>query len=184
MIITLNINRIKHGNELWEIFTTFPKNSLIVDKHRAIYFALWYYRNKNSLADILPLRRIIHNKDNTVYVYDFKNINVPQTKQIKIQYSPILGEKKCRVCCYEKTINQKSICLMRGVANGKHSHFKCPYWTEDFGTLRTNHALHNTRRSGENESSDRRVFGNIREHDREHKTYRTNHDSVVRAILR
>lgn len=184
MIITLNINRIKHGNELWEVFTVFPKNSLVVDPHRAIHFALWYYRNLNSLANRLPIRDIIYNKDNTVFIYDFENIDAPQTQQIKIQYSPVLGEKKCRVCCYERIINQKSFCMMRGVANNKNSHFKCSYWTEDFETLRTGHALHNARRSVEDARTDQRVSGNIRQHNREHKTFRRDNAHSLRAILR
>lgn len=161
MIVTLNINRIKYGNSLWEIFTASPKNRFIVDPHRAIHHALWYQRNLNSLASVLPLQSIAYNKDNTVFIYNFENIEVSQSQQIIIQYSPILGEKKCRVCCYEKIINQKSFCVMRGVANGKNSHFKCSYWTEDFKTLRIPNALYYTARSNKNATFDRRIYGTV-----------------------
>lgn len=153
MMVTLNINRIKHGDELLEIFTVFPRNSIMFDRHRAIYLALWYCRNKYSVANILPLKKTTINKDNTVYTYDFQNIDVPQNQQIKIQYSPVLGEKTCRVCAYECVIHNKSVCLMRGVPNKKNSHYKCAYWTESPETLRISHALHNPRRPKENRAN-------------------------------
>lgn len=152
MMITLNIQRSKVGNEIWETFTVFPKTSFARDPHRALFFMIWFARNKCSLANKLQLKKIIYNKENTIYVYPFTNIDTLQTEQIKLQYSPILGEKKCRVCRYES--EDQKFCLMRGKRLKKNSHYKCLYWSEKLMTQKgRQHALHHCRRSKE----DRRI---------------------------
>lgn len=183
MKVYLNINRLQHKNELWEIFTVFPNNRLIYDSHRAINFAIWKERNKHSIAEILPLKTITTTHEHTIYTFDFVNINVPLNEQIIIQYFPVLGEKKCRTCCYERVINNKSFCLMKGIKNGKNSHYKCFYWTEDFNTLRANNALYYTRRSKEDGSVDERISGNIQLRRKHQSSHRTNNDHTFCSVL-
>jgi len=184
MIVFLTINRIKQDNEILELFTAYPKSSLLYDQHRAINFVLWYLRGKHSIANIIEIKDIKFNKDSVLYKYNYQPINVPLHQIIPIQYFPVLGEKKCRLCCYERVINNKSFCLMRGVANKPKSYYKCLYWTETFQTLRHSHALHHTRRSKEDASVDRRISRDISGRRKLKFSDRTNNDYTICSILR
>jgi len=133
MRITLDINRVKRGNEIWETFTVSPNNSFIKNPKRAIFNILWFLRNHYSIGDKFPLKRILEFPDRVIYVYDIVELhNVDLHCSINLNYFPVLGTKTCKVCRNECVIQGEAYCYLKGKKLDKHSHYKCREWSEKF----------------------------------------------------
>jgi len=135
VIVKLDINRFKKGNEIWEIFTVLPQLNYIFESNRAIYFELWRQRNLHSIHHLFRLLYIKEFRNKIIYIYEYDPdptlLNTLQLNEtIEIEYFPVLGTKKCSTCYNETIIDNKSYCTKRGKMNEKYSYYKCLYWVE------------------------------------------------------
>lgn len=133
MIITLNINRIKNNNIITEIFSWVPANNHIIkSNNRQIFFIIRKHINDNAIHKYnYKLIDINYFNDKIIYTYQYKNNKyIPElNKQIKINYLPVLGTKKCSNCNHRIIYKGKYFCLQRGIKLTKEW-YKCMEWFE------------------------------------------------------
>ena len=141
MIITLEFNRVKSEDKIIETIRITPKNSLLVDRSRSLYYCIWYLSHIKSIGKFYNLLERKENIDNIINIYEYSpGKPVPKLNEKHyFKYIPVLGKKKCTKCIHYWHYNEeKQFCKVRGKRlNGDYWH-KCGWWFEK----RRNHLTH------------------------------------------
>jgi len=159
MKITVNAVRMKQKEKIIEIFTWNPIVSLANDTHRQLHNLISFAINTISMhKKEFKLLDIEYNKNNKIYVYNYKNEYIEKAEQISFNYFPVLGKKSCNRCQHFRSRNKINYCNTKGIKIHHKSNYKCLYWIES-GTdaLRRKRNVHNQRRSKTYDRANERI---------------------------
>lgn len=133
MIIQLEFNRRKVDDKIIEVISITPKNSLLRDRARSLYYSIWYLSLIHGIGKIYNLLDRKENNDNIINIYEYSpGKPVPKLNEKHyFKYYPVLGKKKCTKCIhYWNYSKEKQFCKVRGKQlHGDYWH-KCGWWFE------------------------------------------------------
>lgn len=134
MIITLEFNRQKIDDKIMEVVSITPKNSLINDRARSLYYSIWFLSLSKGIGKYYNLLDRKEDGEHIINIYEYEQGKfVPKlNEKFYFTYHPVLGKKKCTKCIhYWNHSKEKQFCKVRGKKLFGDYWHKCGWWFEN-----------------------------------------------------
>ena len=135
MKISIEINRSKANDKIYERFSIYPKWNKTFDHQKALYYVVWQLTHDLGIGKDYRLIERKELTDSIINVYEYEtNKNVPKLNdRFEFVYLPFQGEKKCSNCIHMRTLkDNKNYCKLRGKKIKNNHWYKCEFMQEIF----------------------------------------------------